>query len=215
MYDARDDAFRTIGRNPNAEQLDRFFRDNMDRILNRIAPNADVLRWRNPDGTLNYVVRREAALIGEASVAGRMTARGFEAADAASELHPSRSSLTSSDEAIEGASRLGRLSRTAGRRVLMAIPVVDIITQQLTYEDSAYTGDRTLDMALNVTVAEVWEIPMAAYSLVELAAEGAVSGMNAVSNAGGELLDYVSEEYVAPAMAPLEQEIRGLYGVPY
>ena len=216
LRDSRDTAFRSLEARPTDAQVDRFFRDNMDTIMNRVAPDADVLRWRNPDGTFNYVVRNSSALVGEASVAGRMTSRGFQAADAIASSDSTRTtrSLTSSaDEAAEATSRVGRLARTTGRRALMAIPIVDIITQQATYEESAYTGDRPIDMLLNVTIAEAWEIPIAVYSLVELTAIGTMTAGGMLSDVAGSALDYVAEEYVAPVLAPVERSIWDLYGM--
>jgi RHS repeat-associated protein len=64
-------------------------------------------------------------------------------------------------------------ARRGLRRLLMAIPVADIIYQQIDYENTAYTGDRPMDAFLNLTIAEVWEIPLGVVGLGELLWEGA------------------------------------------
>lgn len=69
------------------------------------------------------------------------------------------------------------VSETAGRRILrriaMAIPVADLVYQQVDYENTAYTGDRAFDAFLNLTVAEIWEVPLGIVGVGELLWEGA------------------------------------------
>jgi len=239
MYDAGDSQARTMGRRPSDADVDRYFRDYMNQQINKVAPNADVIKWRNADGTFTYVARRSSALVGAPTIAGRITPGGFVAgasapraatdAPAAKTAAPSpEARVTTVAEAgdlgspsrltgaaDDAADALGSTARRFGRRALMAIPVVDIVTQQVTYEESAYTGSRPLDAFLNLTIAEVWEIPLAIYSGVELTARGLMYGGEKAGNAVNSALDYVSREFIAPVAAPLEQEIKKLYGVPY
>jgi len=70
---------------------------------------------------------------------------------------------------------LRRAARRGFRRLLMAIPIVDVVYQQVDYENNAYTGDRPFDALLNVTVAEFWEIPMAIYGVGEFVFEAAAA----------------------------------------
>lgn len=220
MYDQGDTVARTLGRNPSIESIDNVFRDYIGKIMNKVAPDADVLRWANADGTFNYVVRKQAALVGNPSVVGRITAKGFvphqsTLTPTAPEAPKSSTMVNAAEEGLEGASKFGRLGRTTLRRTLMCIPMVDIVTQQVTYEDSAYTGDRPLDAFLNLTVAEIWEIPIAVYSITELGAHGLMVGGSAVGDAANSALEAASKELVEPWYAPLEREIKNLYGVPF
>jgi hypothetical protein len=61
MKKAAEDEFRTLGRVPSDADVATKMRDYMSKQMNTIAPNADVVRWRNPDGTYTYVVRNESA----------------------------------------------------------------------------------------------------------------------------------------------------------
>ena len=64
-------------------------------------------------------------------------------------------------------------ARRGLRRIAMAIPLVDLVYQQVDYENTAYTGDRPLDAFLNLTVAEIWEVPLGIVGVGELLWEGA------------------------------------------
>ncbi len=60
-----------------------------------------------------------------------------------------------------GEAAIETAGRRTLRRVLMAVPVIDMLYQQYDYENTAYTGDRPLDAFLNLTIAEFWEVPIA------------------------------------------------------
>lgn len=91
---------------------------------------------------------------------------------------PSHTPRVPADEPTPNARAVAaEVSETAGRRILrriaMAIPVVDLVYQQVDYENTAYTGDRPLDAFLNLTVAEIWEVPLGIVGVGELLWEGA------------------------------------------
>jgi hypothetical protein len=86
---------------------------------------------------------------------------------------PKRS--TSGHTPESGAKTGARAMQSSFRRTLrpfaMAIPIVDLVFQQLDYENSAYTGSRSLDAFLNLTIADIWEIPTAIIHLKRLEIE--------------------------------------------
>ncbi|MBL6447078.1 VCBS repeat-containing protein [Fulvivirga sp. 29W222] len=77
MYDAGDQAARTLGRKPSDAAIDRYFRDYMDKTIQRVAPHADAVKWTDADGSVTYVVKKETALIGKAEKAGTMSGSNF------------------------------------------------------------------------------------------------------------------------------------------
>jgi hypothetical protein len=78
MYDSGESKARTLGRKPSDKAVDSYFRDYMDTQIKKIAPDAEVLKWKNPDGTTTYVVKKESAFGGKKpTIAGRMVGGTF------------------------------------------------------------------------------------------------------------------------------------------
>ena len=102
-----------------------------------------------------------------------------------------------------------------GKRALMAVPLVDVVAQQVFYDELGYGMGRPMDAAINLTVAEIWEVPMAVYSGVELAAKGLIAGGRVAADAGKRLLEWTSEK---TGLSDLERwtsrQIEDLYSVP-
>ncbi|MDX2249416.1 MAG: SpvB/TcaC N-terminal domain-containing protein [Bacteroidia bacterium] len=81
MYDQGETAARTLGRRVSDADIDLWFRNYINQQIDRIAPNSDVIQWRNSDGSLTYVVRRESALIGTPTVVGHIRNGRFQSVD--------------------------------------------------------------------------------------------------------------------------------------
>jgi RHS repeat-associated protein len=77
MWDAASDEFRRKGRVPSDRDVDIKMRDYMSSQMNKLAPDADVVRWKNPDGTYTYVVRNKTAFRGKAKVVGHILGGQF------------------------------------------------------------------------------------------------------------------------------------------
>ncbi|MET8093017.1 SpvB/TcaC N-terminal domain-containing protein [Micromonospora sp. NPDC005220] len=97
-------------------------------------------------------------------------------------------------KAAKGLESLKGPAKIAGKRIAMAIPGLDLIAQQVFYEDLGYGLSRTEDAAINLTIAEAWEIPMAVYATAELAAKGLIVGGEAAADAGKGAIEWVSEK---------------------
>ena len=103
-----------------------------------------------------------------------------------------------------------------GKRALMAVPLVDVVAQQVFYDELGYGMGQPYGCSHQIfTVAEIWEVPMAVYSGVELAAKGLIAGGRVAADAGKRLLEWTSEK---TGLSDLERwtsrQIEGLYSVP-
>jgi RHS repeat-associated protein len=72
LNDQKDTSYRTKGRKPSDADVDKFFKDYMDKQLQKVAPNADVIKWKNPDGSVTFVVKKSSALVGTPTTVGKM-----------------------------------------------------------------------------------------------------------------------------------------------
>ena len=63
MYDERETQARILGRKPSDAQIDKYFSDYIDSQISKIAPSAEVIKWRNLDRTYTYVVKKSFALV--------------------------------------------------------------------------------------------------------------------------------------------------------
>jgi hypothetical protein len=106
----------------------------------------------------------------------------------------------------KAADLVGGLAKNA-KRVLMGLPVVDVLVQQYWHEELGYGGTRTEDMALNVTVANIWETPIALASIVSIVATVSVAG----TEAGAELA--AEKSGLNDLLYSWTAEIESLYGI--
>jgi hypothetical protein len=120
MHDA---SSSRISGEPGAERVESWFRDYVGQQLNKIAPNADVIRWKNPDGTFTYVVRKASALVGKPEIAGDIVEGRFVARTAPVEAAPAvEGEGRARPVAGEGGGVAGAVLTTIG--VLGTIPAV-------------------------------------------------------------------------------------------
>ncbi len=66
-----------------------------------------------------------------------------------------------SDSPDMAASSLKASRQAVTRRILMGIPVIDVLYQQYDYKNTAYGGGRPLDAFINLTFANLFEFPLA------------------------------------------------------
>jgi RHS repeat-associated protein len=71
MRDKATQVLRTQGRMPSDADVDLRMRDYMSSQMDKLAPGADVVRWKNPDGTYTYVVRQQSALRSTPTIVGQ------------------------------------------------------------------------------------------------------------------------------------------------
>lgn len=111
-------------------------------------------------------------------------------------VSPETSTTPRAGAAVDLTESIGRMTL---RRTLMTIPLVDLFYQQIDYEHTAYTGDRPLDAFLNLTVAEIWELPMAAEGIGLLLGEGAARSVESRDpdvHRPGEFYEYPTNPFM-------------------
>lgn len=108
--------------------------------------------------------------------------------------------------------KLWQLAGTTLRRIGMALPVIDVAVQQIFYDELQYTGSRPEDAFINLTIAEVWEVPTAVYSVTKLGAVGTMYAGGAAMDAGSSAVESFSDKYIAPTLSSWENELRHMYG---
>jgi len=196
MRDAGDQAARTLGRKPSDAEIDVWFRDYMGHQIDRIAPKADVVKWRNPDGTFTYVVRRPSALVGTPTIVGQMVSGRFVAVSQP-EPPPEPSRISKApDEADNGANRL-RVKPNVGQQAAMA---------------QATAGSKVLGTQAEVTMA-VGALAVLAYvagpAVVGLVAgegtEGATTGATVSSRFAAVAGNPTALRVIAVATATAEE----------
>jgi RHS repeat-associated protein len=138
MYDEGDTQARILGWKPSNAQMDKYFRDYMDRQISKIAPNAGAIKWRNVDGTYTYVVKKSAALVETPTIAGKMVNGRF-VKTAASGLVPerpgSKRSVGADDSDLEGG-RTPERGSTNGE--VMVTGAMTVLALWSAYQDSKY-----------------------------------------------------------------------------
>lgn len=193
LIEATRHAYRLAGERAgvtvNAEALDRAIVSNLATLSETAEQTASELRalgatgedydrmmtsiddW-DPDAAEELVSRPPDVSEAPADPSARASAASTETPEV-SRSTPAPEVPVDARDVSSAADATESVARRAGRRILMAIPVVDVVYQQIDYENTAYTGYRTDDMVINLTVAELWEIPMAVFSVGEILWEGA------------------------------------------
>jgi RHS repeat-associated protein len=147
MYDQGETQARILGRKPDAGQIDRYFRDYMDRQIGKIAPNAGVIKWRNVDGTYTYVVKKASALVEAPTIAGKMVNGKFVKAPASGLVpeQPGSERSSGGDDPDVAPGRNPQRGSTNGE--VMVTGAMTALALWSAYQDSKYIleGEDTTD----------------------------------------------------------------------
>ncbi|MFC6939741.1 SpvB/TcaC N-terminal domain-containing protein [Salinirubellus sp. GCM10025818] len=87
-------------------------------------------------------------------------------------------------------------TRALTRNILMAVPLLDVGVQQLFYDDSAYTGNRAEDAMYNLTIAQLWEIPIGVASIGILLGEGMAASARKVPGRNEYMKPYGAQMWI-------------------
>jgi hypothetical protein len=167
------------------------------------APYVKAVQGGNVAATLE-------AKVAKLSKASLIVGEGAEAAKGLAESAKTESKLLKTAEGLEG---LSGFTKATGKRILMAVPFADLVVQQVFYDDLGYGLGRPMDAVVNLTVAEVWEIPIAVYSATELVAKLGILGAGAAADTAKRGLDYAAEKSGANELERfLSVNIGHLYG---